>query len=213
MDRRKRVGVMGGTFDPVHIVHLILAENALKQFDLDEILMLPNGDPPHKTGKKITPASHRIAMLRLASEGVAYFRVDDMELRRAGYSYTSVTLKELREAHPDTDYYFIMGGDSVFQIETWHRPEEVMSQCVILAAIRDQVSMADFKAQIVRLKEKYDADIRIIDLPDMMLSSTEIRRRIREGRSVRFMTPDPVCDYIKEHHLYLPEANTEEGEV
>ena len=129
MDRRKRVGVMGGTFDPVHIVHLILAENALKQFDLDEILMLPNGDPPHKTGKKITPASHRIAMLRLASEGVAYFRVDDMELRRAGYSYTSVTLKELREAHPDTDYYFIMGGDSVFQIETWHRPEEVMSQC------------------------------------------------------------------------------------
>ena len=203
MDRRKRVGVMGGTFDPVHIVHLILAENALKQFDLDEILMLPNGDPPHKTGKKITPASHRIAMLRLASEGVAYFRVDDMELRRAGYSYTSVTLKELREAHPDTDYYFIMGGDSIFQIETWYHPEIVMKSCIILAAIRDQVSMKDFEDRIAYLEQTYGADIRILNLPDMMLSSSEMRRRISEGKSIRFMTPDPVIDYIKANRLYI----------
>ena len=125
MSRRKRIGIMGGTFDPVHMVHLTLAENAYHSFGLDEVLMLPNGDPPHKTDKIITPAVHRLAMLQLAVAGIPYFRISDMEIRRKGYSYSSVTLEELKKAHPDTDYYFIMGADSLFQCITAARVEAV----------------------------------------------------------------------------------------
>ena len=194
---------MGGTFDPVHYVHLMLAENAYTQYDLDEVVLLPSGDPPHKTKRHITSAAMRYDMLRLASEGIPYFTISDMEIRRNGYSYSAQTLTELRAQHPDTDYYFIMGGDSIFQIETWYHPEIVMKSCIILAAIRDQVSMTDFEARIAYLEKTYGADIRLLNLPDMMLSSSEMRRRVAEGKSIRFMTPDPVLDYIKSNNLYI----------
>ena len=145
----------------------------------------------------------RYDMLRLASEGIPYFTISDMEIRRNGYSYSAQTLTELRAQHPDTDYYFIMGGDSIFQIETWYHPEIVMKSCIILAAIRDQVSMTDFEARIAYLEKTYGADIRLLNLPDMMLSSSEMRRRVAEGKSIRFMTPDPVIDYIKSNNLYI----------
>ena len=200
---RRRIGLMGGTFDPVHYVHLMLAENAYTQYDLDEVVLLPSGDPPHKTKRHITSAAMRYDMLRLASEGIPYFTISDMEIRRNGYSYSAQTLTELRAQHPDTDYYFIMGGDSIFQIETWYHPEIVMKSCIILAAIRDQVSMTDFEARIAYLEKTYGADIRLLNLPDMMLSSSEMRRRVAEGKSIRFMTPDPVIDYIKSNNLYI----------
>jgi nicotinate-nucleotide adenylyltransferase len=200
---------MGGTFDPVHYVHLMLAENAYRQFDLDEVIFLPSGDPPHKTGRRITPDTIRCEMLRLAVDNVPYFTVSDMEINRSGYSYSSDTLTELHRLHPDTDYYFIMGGDSVFQIESWHEPEIVMANCIILAAIRDQVSMEDFKKRIAFLTETYHADIRILNLPDIMLSSSEMRKRCHEGQSIRFMTPDPVVSYIKSNGLYQMADQTE----
>ncbi len=200
--RRRRIGLMGGTFDPVHYVHLMLAENAYRQFDLDEVVLLPSGDPPHKTKRHITPASIRYDMLKLASEGIPYFTISDMEILRSGYSYSAQTLTELRDQHPDTDYFFIMGGDSIFQIESWYHPEIVMKSCTILAAIRDQVSLEDFEKRIDYLKQTYQADIRILNLPDMMLSSSEMRKRVAEGKSIRFMTPDPVIDYIRSNKLY-----------
>ena len=200
---RRRIGLMGGTFDPVHYVHLMLAENAYTQYDLDEVVLLPSGDPPHKTKRHITSAAMRYDMLRLASEGIPYFTISDMEIRRNGYSYSAQTLTELRAQHPDTDYYFIMGGDSIFQIETWYHPEIVMKSCIILAAIRDQVSMTDFEARIAYLEKTYGADIRLLNLPDMMLSSSEMRQRVAEGKSIRFMTPYPVIDYIKSNNLYV----------
>ena len=164
MSRRKRIGIMGGTFDPVHMVHLTLAENAYHSFGLDEVLMLPNGDPPHKTDKIITPAVHRLAMLQLAVEGIPYFRISDMEIRRKGYSYSSVTLEELKKAHPD--------------------PDDV------------------FKKQMDYLEAKYHADIRFLNIPDLALSSSEIRHRVREHQSIRFMVPEGVREYIEEHQLY-----------
>ncbi len=200
--RRRRIGLMGGTFDPVHYVHLMLAENAYSQFDLDEVVLLPSGDPPHKTKRHITSASLRYDMLKLASEGIPYFTISDMEINRSGYSYSAQTLTELRKQHPDTDYFFIMGGDSIFQIDTWYHPEIVMKSCTILAAIRDQVSLKDFEDRIAYLEQTYQADIRILNLPDMMLSSSEMRKRVSEGKSIRFMTPDPVIDYIKANKLY-----------
>ena len=192
MSRRKRTGIMGGTFDPVHMVHLTLAENAYHSFGLDEVLMLPNGDPPHKTDKIITPAVHRLAMLQLAVEGIPYFRISDMEIRR----------KELKKAHPDTDYYFIMGADSLFQIETWHEPAVIMADCVILAAMRNHTPDDVFKKQMDYLEAKYHADIRFLNIPDLALSSSEIRHRVREHQSIRFMVPEGVREYIEEHQLY-----------
>ena len=189
MSRRKRIGIMGGTFDPVHMVHLTLAENAYHSFGLDEVLMLPNGDPPHKTDKIITPAVHRLAMLQLAVEGIPYFRISDMEIRRKGYSYSSVTLEELKKAHPDTDYYFIMGA-------------VIMADCVILAAMRNHTPDDVFKKQMDYLEAKYHADIRFLNIPDLALSSSEIRHRVREHQSIRFMVPEGVREYIEEHQLY-----------
>lgn len=203
MSRRKRIGIMGGTFNPVHMVHLILAENAYRTWQLDEIMMLPNGDPPHKTDIKITPAADRLAMLKLAVKDIPYFRISEMEIKRQGYSYSSVTLEELKKIHPDTDYYFIMGADSVFQIETWHDPATVMADCIILAATRDHTPAEKLNAQIDYLKAKYKADIRLLDIPDLELSSSEIRKRISRHQPVRFMIPDAVLEYIEEHQLYL----------
>ncbi len=203
MSRRKRIGIMGGTFNPVHMVHLILAENAYRTWQLDEIMMLPNGDPPHKTDIKITPAADRLAMLKLAVKDIPYFRVSEMEVNRQGYSYSSVTLEELKKNHPDTDYYFIMGADSVFQIETWHDPATVMADCIILAATRDHTPAEKLRAQIDYLKEKYKADIRLLDIPDLELSSSEIRKRVSGHQPIRFMVPDAVLEYIEDHQLYL----------
>jgi len=193
---------MGGTFNPVHMVHLILAENAYSDFSLDEVILLPNGDPPHKTQEHIAPAADRFEMLKIAAGNVPYFSVSDIETRRDGYSYSADTLLELKRAHPDTDYYFIMGKDSLFQIERWHEPAVVMANCIILASVRDNVSIPDLRKQAEYLREKYDADIRILDLPDLEISSSEIRERCARGQSVRFMVPEGVDSYIREHKLY-----------
>lgn len=203
MGRRKRIGIMGGTFNPVHMVHLILAENAYHAYDLDEIIMLPNGDPPHKSDRIVTPAAKRLAMLQLAVKDIPYFRISEMEIKRRGYSYSSETLEELHKIHPDTDYYFIMGADSVFQIETWHDPATVMANCIILASIRNHTPVEDLKKQIEYLKSKYGADIRLLDIPDLELSSSEIRRRVSSRQTIRFMVPDAVCEYIKANGLYI----------
>lgn len=203
MSRRKRIGIMGGTFNPVHMVHLILAENAYRAYDLDEIIMLPNGDPPHKTGMEITPAADRLAMLELAIKDIPYFRISEMEIKRRGYSYSSVTLEELHKTHPNTDYYFIMGADSVFQIETWHDPATVMANCIILASIRNHTPVEELEKQMDYLKKTYGADIRLLDIPDLELSSSEIRRRVNNRQTIRFMVPDAVCQYIEAHQLYI----------
>ena len=181
MSRRKRIGIMGGTFDPVHMVHLTLAENAYLSFGLDEVLMLPNGDPPHKTDKIITPAVHRLAMLQLAVAGIPYFRISDMEIRRKGYSYSSVTLEELKKAHPDTDYYFIMGADSLFQFEHWKGPEEICRLATLVVAVRDHVSEKKLDAQILHLKEILGARIEKLDTPNIDISSATLRYWIASG--------------------------------
>ena len=206
MSGRRKVGIMGGTFDPIHFVHLVLAENAYRAYDLDEVLIMPNSQPPHKQGRHITPGLDRLAMAQLAVKDVPYFRVSDMEIRRKGLSYTARTLYELRQQHPDTDYYFIMGADSVFQIETWHEPARILDSCIVLAAVRDHKRVSQLQEQIDYLHRKYGSDIRILPIPELELSSSQIRCRRREGLSVRFMLPDSVLEYMNSHHLYERES-------
>ncbi len=203
MDRKRKIGLMGGTFNPIHIAHLILAENAWHQYELDEVVFVPNHIPPHKRGAQIAPDADRLAMVSMAIEGIPYFSVSDMEMTREGYSYSSDTLLELRSGNPDCEYYFIMGGDSIEQLSTWHRPDIIFANCIVLAAIREQSSDEEFDAQISALTEKYGADIRKLDIPRLDLSSSEIRKRVHDGMSVRFMVPQPVWEYMTEKGLYL----------
>ena len=199
---KKKVGLMGGTFDPVHVAHLILAECAYRDFGLDEVIFIPNGDPPHKAGKQKSPASQRLEMLRIAVDKIPYFSVSDIEIGRSGYAYSSDTLDLLKAENPGTDYYFIMGGDSLFQIETWHEPAKVMASCHILACVRGQEGRRQHEERAADLMRRYRADIALMDIPALDISSSEIRERCRRGQSVRFMVPDGVDTYIAENGLY-----------
>ena len=194
---------MGGTFDPIHMGHLILGEQSSEQLKLDKVLFMPAGNPPHKKNRIGRAADEqRVDMVRLAISDNPHFELSLAEMNETGYTYTYRTLEELKESNPDTDYYFIMGADSLFQIETWHEPAVIMADCVILAAMRNHTPDDVFKKQMDYLEAKYHADIRFLNIPDLALSSSEIRHRVREHQSIRFMVPEGVREYIEEHQLY-----------
>ncbi len=199
---RHKIGIMGGTFDPIHIGHLILGETALDQYGLEKVLFMPSGNPPHKPQRDGASDEDRAAMVRLAVEGNAGFEVSLEEMRDDGYTYTRVTLERLTAEHPDTDYYFIMGGDSLMQFETWRDPDRICRMCTIVAAVRDGMSTEDLEKQIGILKKKYNADIRVLSAPNLDISSHDIRSRCGEGRSFRYYVPEPVYGYILREGLY-----------
>ena len=198
-----KIGIMGGTFDPIHIGHLMLAECAYEQFDLEQVLFLPSGNPPHKRTRVGASDQQRMDMVRLAIDANPHFALDSEEMYRSGYTYTNDTLEILTAQHPDTDYYFIMGADSLFAFETWHEPQKICQNCVIVAAVRDHVSAEHFKEQIEYLTQKYQVDIRILATPNIDVSSHEIREWIRKANtSLKYYVPDKVISYIKEKNLY-----------
>ena len=197
-----KIGIMGGTFDPVHIGHLLLGEFAFEQFDLDEIWFLPNSNPPHKnTGTKGTEFTHRANMIAAAIKDVPHFKLSYHE-ETPGYHYTYKTLLEFRELYPDHDYYFILGADSLFSIETWKYFREIFPSCTILAAMRDDKDTDDMKRQISYLTKHYNAHIELLRAPLLEISSTTIRERVNAGLTVKYMIPEKVEEYIKENNLY-----------
>lgn len=201
-----KIGIMGGTFDPVHIGHLLLGEYAHEQFTLDEIWFLPNGNPPHKEINFRKDALYqRIEMLRLAIEGVPYFKLSLHEADDSKHSYTYQTLKELKELYPENEYYFILGADSLFSLESWKNYREIFSSCTILAAMRDDKLREDVVSQIRYLIQKYGADIRLLKAPKFEISSTDIRERIENHKSIKYLVPDSVEAFIQEHDLYQSE--------
>ena len=211
---RRRVGIMGGTFDPIHIGHLMLAERAYEQFELDTVLFLPAGNPPHKHGRTGGAEDEdRVAMVALAIRDNPHFSLDAEEMRRSGDTYTFETLLALREAHPDTDYYFIIGADSLFALGTWKNPQIVCRNCTLLAAVRDHASRERMEREIERLRRRYGADIRLLDTPDMEISSTELRDRARRGQSLRYYVPDAVRDYITKFDVYQDSTTDEDNEA
>lgn len=200
--KHKRVGIMGGTFDPVHIGHLLIAEQSYRQYGLDYVIFMPAGRPPHKQDQEIISNKDRLAMLRLATEDIPYFRVSDYELNKQGLSYTCETLSELSQKFPDTEYYFIMGADSVKDMDHWRHPEIILNLAHILAAVRDNTDIQALQAEAQRLREKYSARISLLGAPELDISSRELRGRIAAGQSIRFMVPEKVRNYIYYYHLY-----------
>ena len=161
-----KIGIMGGTFDPIHIGHLLLGEFAYEDFGLDEIWFLPNGNPPHKeTSDAEEDLRHRVEMVRLAIGSVPYFRLNMHEADVDRHSYTYKTMQEFNSRYPENEHYFILGADSLFSIEQWKYFREIFPTCTILAAMRDDKDAEDMKAQIKYLSEKYGARIELLQAP------------------------------------------------
>lgn len=200
---RKKVGIMGGTFDPIHIGHLILGESAYQQFSLDKILFMPSGNPPHKKHRDGGASNEeRVEMVRRAIASNEHFELSLVEMHEQGYIYTKETLKRLKEENPDTDYYFILGADSLFNFETWKEPQEICRLCTIVAAVRDHLPMPELDRQIEYVKEKYQADIRKLKSLNIDIASSTIRSWVAEGRSCRYYVPEAVIEYMSEHDIY-----------
>lgn len=199
---KKHIGIMGGTFDPIHNAHLALAKQAYEQFSLDAVWILPNGNPPHKRDTKQADVKCRLEMAELAIEGIPYLELCDIERSSQGYHYTFETLSRLNKEHPNTQFYFIMGADSLFEFEDWREPGIISRECILLAATRDHCDRERIQARIKELNDLFGADIRILDTPNMDIASEDIRGKLARGADISDMVPPAVTEYIYQRGLY-----------
>ena len=189
-------GIMGGTFDPIHVAHLMIAEEALREFDLDRVVFMPSAQPPHKQVQEVTPIEHRLEMVRLAVAGEPRMGVSDLEARSPAPSYTIETIRRLRvELGEDETIYFIMGADSLTQFFTWKDPEDLLTSCEFVVVPRPGVAI---EGADDRIRNK----AHILDSPMLDISSSDIRERVRRGESIDHLVPPEVSAYISEKKLY-----------
>lgn len=199
----KKIGIMGGTFNPIHIGHLVLAQRALEEKELDEIWIIPTGCSYMKANQDILSGEDRLAMVALAIAGNDKMKCLDMEIKRSGYTYSYETLEQLNAEYPTYSFYFIFGADCLFTIENWKYPERIFANCSVIAAARNGTSHTQMEEKITQLKERFGADISLLTFPHLEISSTDLRERIRLGKSVKYLIPDNVIFYIKEKGFYL----------
>jgi nicotinate-nucleotide adenylyltransferase len=186
-----RRGILGGTFDPPHLAHLVAGEAAFHQMGLDVVTFMPAGSPWQKAGREVTAARHRWEMTRLAIDGVSYFEADEREIVRDGWTYTVDTLAEF----PDDEIVLVLGADAAAGLDSWHKAEEVVTRAVIAVMPRPGVD-----------RDRVDAgvgDVRWLDAPELEVSGTGLRAIRARGGSIRFLVPGPVYEYIERHSLYL----------
>lgn len=192
-----KIGILGGSFDPIHNGHLYMAEHAYKQYHLDEIWLIPNGNAPHKDAKKMTDAMHRLAMCEIAAERYSYMKVSDIEVCSKNFSYTYLTVQKLTKNYPEHEFYFIMGADSLDYFDKWKNPQIISSLCKILVINRDEFTEADLQEKISKINTQFPAEILIVNCAKLDISSTDIRKS-QEFENV----PKKVAQYIKENELY-----------
>lgn len=195
-----RVGLMGGTFDPVHYGHLVIAEVARVEHRLDRVVWIPAGDPPHKD-RSVTPQEHRHAMVVLATASNPRFEVSRLEMEREGPSYTLHTVRHFRRELPGDELFFITGADAILEILTWHRHEEVVRECRFIAVTRPGYDLSRMESV---LPPAYLERIDRLCAPGVDISSSTIRQRIRSGDPIRYLVPEPVEAYLYKHRLYGP---------
>ena len=197
---KRRIGIMGGTFDPIHYGHLRAADEAHAAFGLSEVIFVPTGQPPHKAGEKVSSSGDRYMMTVLATVDCPYFSVSRIEIDKTGKSYTIDTLRQLKampEYH-DTEFYFITGLDAVLDIVSWKNPEEIMSMCKFVAVSRYGYA----RSRMEELPEDLRSAIISLEIPLLAISSTGLRERVRRDRSIRFLVPPSVEHYIRKKSLY-----------
>lgn len=201
------LGIFGGSFNPIHIGHLILAEFIREEFKLDKILFIPASNPPHKDASDLESGQHRYNMVKLAVTNNPFFDISDIELKRKGISYTFETLKEISREYPGEELYFICGSDSIIQFHTWREIGKIFELSNIIVAKRPNVSNEELDNMITGFREKYKARIACSAAPHIEISSSEIRNRIKKGLSIRYMVTSTVAEYIRANNLYQEHNN------
>lgn len=196
----RRIGIMGGTFNPVHNGHIMIAESAANEFDLDEVMFIPNGNAYMK--KNVLDTDFRVEMVRLAIEDKPAFSLSTIETEREGASYSYETINCLKEAFPDDDFFFIVGADSLLNMENWRSPELIFTRVTVLACIRPGSDSVDFHKKAEYLKNKYTCDIDMITTCNIDISSTDIRNRVKSGMSIDGLVPEKVKEFILRNGLY-----------
>lgn len=192
--RRIRIGILGGTFNPIHLGHLLIAQDAVEAAKLDRVLFIPSATPPHKVLAGDISAVHRLRMVELAIAGDKRFRVDDLEIRRGGKSYSVDTLTELRRRHPRTDFHFIIGADSLDELHLWKDAPRLVKLCQFIAVTRP-----GYKGKPARIP---GLRYRLLDTHPSDIASRDIRDRAGRGKSIRYLVPDAVVGYIRAQKLY-----------
>lgn len=198
----RRIGVMGGTFDPIHTAHLAIAEQVREAFGLDLVLFIPAANPPHKQGRNVAPAYHRLMMTQLATYSNPCFHVSKQELERKGPSYSLLTIRELQERYgAEAELYFITGSDTINELHTWYHIEELLGSCHFVGTTRPgaPVDKADLVKRFGCLAEE---KIHFLAVPELEISSTDIRARVKSGKSIKYLVPAAVEEYIKKEGLY-----------
>ncbi len=204
---RTRIGILGGTFDPIHYGHLIIAEDARVYLRLKKVLFVPAYEPPHKPGHTYSAFEHRVRMTELAISDNPHFAISLIEAGRPGPSYTVDTLRQLQaELGADVELHFVVGMDSLANILTWHTPADLLSLCRLVVAERAgyQVDLPALEQALPGLRQRLE----MIDTPELSISSTDLRRRVRQGLPIRYQVPPDVEQYIYEHKLYLNETGS-----
>lgn len=204
IDMCKRIGISGGTFDPIHFGHLSVARDVRERFELDKIIFIPVGSPPHKLEHRVTEARHRYNMVVEAVSTNPYFEASSIEVDRHGYTYSIDTLHCLKSIYgEDCRLFFIIGADVVSELVTWKKFEEVFKLCEFIAVNRSGTKETDFYNEIEYLNKRYSANIFSINLPLVEISSTDIRERVKNKRSIKYLVPENVEKYIYENRLYV----------
>jgi nicotinate-nucleotide adenylyltransferase len=203
----RRIGVIGGTFDPIHYGHLAAAEEARVKVELEKVIFVVAGLPPHKMDEEVTPVEHRLAMVELGIASNPYFEISRVDVDRPGPSYTVDTISILREqSGGEAEFFFVMGLDSLVELPSWHEPHRLIQLCRLIAVKRPgfQVDLARLEASVPGIS----ARLEIIDMPEVDISSTDLQRRVREGLPIKYQVPDKVEKYIEEHRVYRRSAGT-----
>lgn len=198
----KKIGIMGGTFNPIHNGHVALAQAAFDYCKLDEVWFMPSGCSYMKNKNDIVSGEDRLEMVRLAIEGISYFKCSDLEVKRAGNTYTAETLEILNHMYPEYQFYFIVGADSLFGLPKWKQPEKIAKLCTLAAVIRDNVDLQELQAQKQYLENKFHANIVLLPFCKIDISSSVVREKIAIGESVEEIVPANVFAYIEANHLY-----------
>lgn len=200
----RRIAVMGGTFDPIHYGHLVTAEAVRHEFQIDQVLFIPTGRPPHKSSKKVSDPQERYLMTLLATQSNENFYVSKLEIDRSGFTYTIDTIHALQKIYrPDTEIFFITGADAFYQMFSWHNSEELLHSCTFVAATRPGYNKEELLRRISETVEDHPLQkFHFVEVPALAISSSDIRERVRTGRPVKYLVPESVEDFIRKYHLY-----------
>lgn len=202
MREKKKIGIMGGTFNPIHNGHIIIAGKAFEAAGLDKVLFIPSGNSYMKSN--VLDASKRSEMVKLAIADYPYFEFSELEINRPGNTYTYETLEILTNENPDSEYYFIIGADSLFNIEKWKNPDRIFNLATLICAVRDDYDLANIKEKGEEL-DNLGAKIIYLDIPKIDISSTNIRENVKCKLSIDDLVPQKVAEYILQERIYYEE--------